>query len=284
MDVHKNKAKNRTKNVRFYPFSCTGKERDEETGYGYFGARYMDHELMTMWLSVDPMADKYPSISPYAYYNWNPIKQLDPDGMEAIECDDWYIDAKGHVQWDANVHSQDDLNNGETYLGQTVTMMAEGSDIATFGDQNGNKLSSVPLNDVTITAPRIENSNPGWVDDASYGVSIVTTLAGGGSELALKNTYPDKVPLKDAKIAKGFNAVGKAMGVVGAVSGIASAGVTLHNALDDGHISFGEGLRMGIQLGAAGTSLVPGVGTVVSLGLSAVDFFFGDAIEKIGSN
>ena len=38
----------------------TGKERDEETGYGYFGARYMDHELMTMWLSVDPLADKYP--------------------------------------------------------------------------------------------------------------------------------------------------------------------------------------------------------------------------------
>jgi len=48
-------------------FTFTGKERDEETGYGYFGARYMDHELTTMWLSVDPMADKYPSISPYAY-------------------------------------------------------------------------------------------------------------------------------------------------------------------------------------------------------------------------
>ena len=60
----------------------TGKERDEETGYGYFGARYMDHELMTMWLSVDPMADKYPSISPYAYCAWNPVKLVDPDGRE----------------------------------------------------------------------------------------------------------------------------------------------------------------------------------------------------------
>lgn len=60
----------------------TGKERDEETGYGYFGARYMDHELMTMWLSVDPMADKYPSISPYAYCAWNPVKLVDPDGNE----------------------------------------------------------------------------------------------------------------------------------------------------------------------------------------------------------
>ena len=60
----------------------TGKERDVETGYGYFGARYMDHELMTMWLSVDPLADKYPSISPYAYCAWNPVKLVDPDGQD----------------------------------------------------------------------------------------------------------------------------------------------------------------------------------------------------------
>ena len=63
-------------------FTFTGKERDSETGYGYFGARYMDHELMTMWLSVDPLADKYPGISPYAYCAWNPVKLVDPDGNE----------------------------------------------------------------------------------------------------------------------------------------------------------------------------------------------------------
>ena len=68
--------------MRFHPFVFTGKERDEETGFGYFGARYMDHELMTMWLSVDPMADKYLSISPYAYCAWNPVKLVDPDGRE----------------------------------------------------------------------------------------------------------------------------------------------------------------------------------------------------------
>lgn len=32
------------------------------------------------WLSVDPLADKYPNISPYAYCNWNPIINIDPDG------------------------------------------------------------------------------------------------------------------------------------------------------------------------------------------------------------
>ncbi len=78
---------NRTENVQFYPFVSTGKEKDEETGYGYFGARYMDHELMTSWLSVDPMADKYPSISPYAYCAWNPVKLVDPEGTE---IDDYF--------------------------------------------------------------------------------------------------------------------------------------------------------------------------------------------------
>lgn len=37
-----------------------------------------------MWLSVDPMADKYPSISPYNYCMWNPIKLVDPNGMDTI--------------------------------------------------------------------------------------------------------------------------------------------------------------------------------------------------------
>ena len=67
-----------------YRFVSTGKERDEETGYGYFGARYMDHELMTMWLSVDPMSDKYPDISPYAYCAWNPVNVVDPNGCDTI--------------------------------------------------------------------------------------------------------------------------------------------------------------------------------------------------------
>ena len=63
-------------------FTFTGKERDEETGYGYFGARCYDADLLTGWMSVDPMADKYPSISPYAYCTWNPVKLVDPDGED----------------------------------------------------------------------------------------------------------------------------------------------------------------------------------------------------------
>ena len=37
----------------------------------------------SIWLSVDPMSDKYPSTSPYTYCGNNPVKLVDPNG-EAI--------------------------------------------------------------------------------------------------------------------------------------------------------------------------------------------------------
>ena len=82
ISVHKNEGVNHTRNVQVSPFVSTGKEKDVETGYGYFGARYIDQDLTTLFLSVDPMADKYPSINPYAYCMWNPIKLVDPDGRD----------------------------------------------------------------------------------------------------------------------------------------------------------------------------------------------------------
>ena len=55
--------------------------RDQfETGYYAFGARYYDCDLSGIFLSVDPMADKYPSMSPYSYCAWNPVKLVDPNG------------------------------------------------------------------------------------------------------------------------------------------------------------------------------------------------------------
>ena len=64
--------------------SFTGKEKDSETGFYYFGARYYDPVLSGLFISVDPMADKYPSLSPYAYCACNPINLVDPDGEENV--------------------------------------------------------------------------------------------------------------------------------------------------------------------------------------------------------
>jgi len=62
-------------------YKFTAKELDNETNYTYFGARYYDSDV-SIWLSVDPMAGKYPALSPYAYCANNPIILVDPDGRE----------------------------------------------------------------------------------------------------------------------------------------------------------------------------------------------------------
>ena len=137
--------------MRFYSFVFTGKERDKETGYGYFGARYMDHELMTMWLSVDPLADKYPNISPYAYCAWNPVKLVDPDGNEAIENDDWYTNSKGEMKW-FNSTAEKYTYEGEEYTryGQTASMTNSDGEFV-YGDQYGQTHSAKPLRELSVT-------------------------------------------------------------------------------------------------------------------------------------
>ena len=62
-------------------FTFSAKERDSETGLSYFGSRYYSSDL-SIWLSVDPQASKYPSLSPYVYCADNPIKLVDPNGEE----------------------------------------------------------------------------------------------------------------------------------------------------------------------------------------------------------
>ena len=64
-------------------YKFNGKEKDFETGYHYYGARYYDSEKIN-WLSVDPLSDKYPSMSPYAYCVNNPVILVDPDGRDGV--------------------------------------------------------------------------------------------------------------------------------------------------------------------------------------------------------
>ncbi len=66
------------------PFLFNAKELDEETGLYYYGARYYDPRV-SLWLSTDPLQEKYPNISTYAYTFQNPVKFIDPTGMEGEE-------------------------------------------------------------------------------------------------------------------------------------------------------------------------------------------------------
>ena len=66
-------------------YKYNGKELDRKNGLNLYdySARYMEPAL-GRFTTMDPMAEKYYGISPYAYCNNNPMRYVDPDGREMI--------------------------------------------------------------------------------------------------------------------------------------------------------------------------------------------------------
>ena len=138
---------NYVKNSGFVASTSTGKERDSETGFSYFGARYYDSDLMTGWLSVDPLADKYPSLSPYNYCAWNPVKLVDPDGEEI-----WIVNSNGdRLKYTIGMSSKGFDNyttetiNALNKLSQTKTLALE------MQKMTSNSAISINITESTVT-------------------------------------------------------------------------------------------------------------------------------------
>jgi RHS repeat-associated protein len=64
------------------PYKFGGKEYDEMHGLNWydFHARYY-FGIIPVFLTPDPLAEKYYSVSSYAYCNNNPMRYIDPTGM-----------------------------------------------------------------------------------------------------------------------------------------------------------------------------------------------------------
>ena len=90
-------------------YKYVGKERDEETGLYYYGARYYA-AWIGRWISVDPLKEERRWLTPYNYCQNNPMLRLDPTG--ALDGDYYKLDAKGNPVFD---HS-DNKNDGNVYI------------------------------------------------------------------------------------------------------------------------------------------------------------------------
>ncbi|MDD5703238.1 MAG: RHS repeat-associated core domain-containing protein [Dehalococcoidales bacterium] len=88
-------------NRDFYPFGeeinasgagneykFTGKEWDEESGLYYSWHRYYS-PVLGRFTQVDPLWQKYPSLTSYQYCDNNPLKFVDPDGNKITNLNSW---------------------------------------------------------------------------------------------------------------------------------------------------------------------------------------------------
>ena len=133
-----------------------------------------------MWYGVDPLADKYPNLSPYGFSGLNPIKLIDPNGKE------FTLAAKAWAKklWD-NVTNRMEQNAAE--MNENMTMIETGINKHGKSMSNGqyrrafkkiDKLGAENkrLNQVTNEMIALENSSQ--VYDVSVGGSSGRNSAG----------------------------------------------------------------------------------------------------------
>jgi len=78
-----------TYNCNFWGNPQVSAYTDKAANYSIFPSsseQYYNSDL-SIWLSVDPMSDRYPNLSPYTYCADNPVRIFDPNGEEIMHCD-----------------------------------------------------------------------------------------------------------------------------------------------------------------------------------------------------
>jgi RHS repeat-associated protein len=136
-------------------YVTTGHERGVETGLDYRGARFYDSDV-ARFLSLDPLAAKFPERSAYNYVLGNLVMFIDPDGKAP---DDFVKREDGSI-WDDNDNANDQktIKEGETYLGKELSFTFN----SFIGSTYDGLLGFLPEGDKLTTTIKVsaeENSN-----------------------------------------------------------------------------------------------------------------------------
>ena len=209
------------------PYRFNGKELDTETGLYYYGARYYNPST-ALWLGVDPLASKYPGVSPYVYCVGNPVKYVDPDGRRVDNISDWTENR--------NVRSAIEIKETEggsvnRWIGQNGYEWANCQQTSITCNNQG-------MYEVEITAnvrPGLESNqhNPVWnfVDEFESDLSIANGRSHAGG-----TTWVDYTTSEDIYATCGvIGAVTSVMslGTATTIKGFVVSGLGLANSVDD---------------------------------------------------
>ena len=183
-------------NIWNTPYLFNAKEFDEETGLYYYGARYYDPRLC-LWMSTDPMQEKHPDYTSYCYTSNNPVKYLDPTGL------DWVEDSEGNVTWRKDVNYRNygtKLSNGEIYRGTSYKRDRIWMDVNVRGNSESGLMTEFYGSNGRM---KYKNNTP-WVDVAVEEMKKDITETGYGSNPSNPEItkYFDYTQLKGTSSAK----------------------------------------------------------------------------------
>lgn len=127
------------------PYKYNGKELDQMHGLNMYdySARYMEPAI-GKFTSVDPHAENYFSWSPYAYCGNNPIKRIDPTGM------DWYEDEDGNALWHPSSDKTYEDKNGKIWNNIGTEYIVAGKTSGTLFKQRIGKNGQLVLYSISL--------------------------------------------------------------------------------------------------------------------------------------
>jgi RHS repeat-associated protein len=196
------------------PFKFGGKELDIMNGLNLYDFVWRGYDPATgRFGQIDPLATKYYSISPYAYCNNNPLKYIDPTGM------DWFTDTDGTYQFNPELNKDNQaekLQEGQVYLGVThqvknkkgnviedyrmdgsIMFSNESSGYARIWNNSlktGNEEMGIITDNGVLVVPNYKNSVGGVsLDDYGYSTKNGNVVDKNGTEyntVATVHTHP----------------------------------------------------------------------------------------------
>ena len=163
-------------------YKFIGKERDMESGYDYFGARYYIAPFLH-FASVEPLLDKYLHISPYSYAAWNPIKFIDQDGSRcklSVNGNSITISANYYASRSDSRYAMKGANfwnsqKGLTYTAKDGTNYSVQFDLRVYSSKNPEKAAGTDDNSFKIVST-LGNNEDGYKKTggtiANYKISV----------------------------------------------------------------------------------------------------------------
>ena len=171
------KSMNQSRSAGLMAYS--GKEEQDAAfgiAYSDFGARFYDRSAA--WTAIDPLAEKYYSISPYVYCHNNPINWIDRDGNI-----DWRLIKKGAVGLGVGVGS---TIAGVAITGGSAGVASPAGAIMVVDGVVGILFGATYLLLGTLTSPSEENDKL-----IELGPTDVTNTLAKSGDIMMNNQYQE---------------------------------------------------------------------------------------------